>query len=513
MRIGDTSGEIPENILGLGFNFVEKVKILGFEVSNTQRWDENNMQEAINKVRKLVRFWSRFRLSLIGKITIYKTLLMPQINFLSTIVMPTSDSITGLETLMNNFVTQGMTIAKSRLYTNPKDGGLGLFDLKIFISALQSTWVKRAYLNCNDNWKFDLRQLCSGNILDIGKIDGNPDCGPLLGNIIKSFKLFQDKFIFSGKNFLKAKILGNINFGYGRNMANKFTNEFFGNEILEQHEILIERLTWGDLTKENYEFETKMGITVKTGIMLSQLQYSNLKNGYEILQKKVKKESNETISMCEFLKKAQKGSKIFRKIIMGKCNLGVKKLVQYKTYCKLTGNEDIPENRVKEIYSDWSKIGGSNRFNTFLFKMCNNTLGLNSRVNKFNADTDPSCTFCQLSNIHPAPLETFSHLFYDCVVINDKIKTICRDLLLENNVNKEIYFSGQICENEKYNNAFALVMNCLRYCIWELKLEKRIPTLGMLKNEIFYCMKNICNCSKKYKLLVDDCQLFRQYGE
>ena len=37
MRIGDTSGEIPENILGLGFNFVEKVKILGFEVSNTQR--------------------------------------------------------------------------------------------------------------------------------------------------------------------------------------------------------------------------------------------------------------------------------------------------------------------------------------------------------------------------------------------------------------------------------------------------------------------------------------------
>ena len=50
MRIGDTSGEIPENILGLGFNFLEKVKILGFEVSNTQLWDENNMQEAINKV-------------------------------------------------------------------------------------------------------------------------------------------------------------------------------------------------------------------------------------------------------------------------------------------------------------------------------------------------------------------------------------------------------------------------------------------------------------------------------
>ena len=100
MCIGDTSRNILENILGLGFNFVDKVKILGFEVSNTQQWDKNNIQNATKKVRKLVRFWSRFRLSLIGKITIYKTLLMPQINFLSTVIMPTNESITELETIL-----------------------------------------------------------------------------------------------------------------------------------------------------------------------------------------------------------------------------------------------------------------------------------------------------------------------------------------------------------------------------------------------------------------------------
>ena len=68
-------------------------------------------------------------------------------------------------------------------------------------------------------------------------------------------------------------------------MANKFTHKFFGNKILEQYKNLIERLTWGDLTKENSDFETKMGIIGKTGLVLNQLQYSNLKNGYEILQK------------------------------------------------------------------------------------------------------------------------------------------------------------------------------------------------------------------------------------
>ena len=117
--IGDTSRNILENILGLGFNFVDKVKFLGFEVSNTQQWNENNIQNATKKVRKLVRFWSRFRLSLIGKITIYKTLLMPQINFLSTIIMPTNDSIIHDHWAWNineQFCTQGMTIAKSFLH-------------------------------------------------------------------------------------------------------------------------------------------------------------------------------------------------------------------------------------------------------------------------------------------------------------------------------------------------------------------------------------------------------------
>ena len=56
MRIGNTSGDILENILGLGFNFVDKVKILGFEVSNTQRWDKNNIQDAVKKVQKLICF-------------------------------------------------------------------------------------------------------------------------------------------------------------------------------------------------------------------------------------------------------------------------------------------------------------------------------------------------------------------------------------------------------------------------------------------------------------------------
>ena len=80
MRTGDLSGDIPAEILELGFRFVEKVKILGFK--DSQEWDENNFGQVTSKIQKLTKFWSRFNLSLIGKITIYKTLLNATNKFL-----------------------------------------------------------------------------------------------------------------------------------------------------------------------------------------------------------------------------------------------------------------------------------------------------------------------------------------------------------------------------------------------------------------------------------------------
>ena len=72
--------------------------------------------------------------------------------------------------------------------------------------------------------------------------------------------------------------------------ANFKDNSFFsgsaGDEISDGQKKIIENLTWGELTKDSTDFETKLGILGKTGLILSQLQYTNLKHGYEILQKK-----------------------------------------------------------------------------------------------------------------------------------------------------------------------------------------------------------------------------------
>ena len=219
------------------------------------------------------------------------------------------------------------------------------------------------------------------------------------------------------------------------------------------------------------------------------------------------------MSLRSFFGLKAAGSRIFRKVLTSKNKSKVTQLTQYKTYCKLTENEEISEIRAREIFSDWNAIGGSSHFKVFLFKQCNNILGLNQRVSKFNREIEPTCTFCNAAKKFLAPLETFSHIFFFCKVINPIVRQICSDLLVNNDVNVKKIFSGEICKNNDYIRAFSLIMNSLRYCIWQFKLEKRIPSNNLVRHELFYTVKNIRNSSAIYRLLIDRCQLFRQHGE
>ena len=54
-------------------------------------------------------------LKLTGKITVYKTLLLPQLNYIGTILMPDQETLSEISDLIENFVTQGFQIAKKRL--------------------------------------------------------------------------------------------------------------------------------------------------------------------------------------------------------------------------------------------------------------------------------------------------------------------------------------------------------------------------------------------------------------
>ena len=70
----------------------------------------------------------------------------------------------------------------------------------------------------------------------------------------------------------------------------------------------------------------------------------------------------------------------------------ITKLTQVKLYANLTGIEKIPITRVRGMLGAWNNFFLLGKIFTFLFKFYNNSLGLNSRVAKFNNTVDPGCT-------------------------------------------------------------------------------------------------------------------------
>jgi hypothetical protein len=86
MRIGNTTSPIPEEFDEVGFMLVDKIKLLGFNISNQDNINALNFEPVTTRIANIVKFWERFYLSLSGRIMVYKTLLLPQINYIASIL-------------------------------------------------------------------------------------------------------------------------------------------------------------------------------------------------------------------------------------------------------------------------------------------------------------------------------------------------------------------------------------------------------------------------------------------
>jgi hypothetical protein len=246
MRIGDLSGEVEQRILDLGFPFTNSLTVLGFHIANNGTIVSANFEKVRVKINNIIRFWERFGLSLSGKIAIYKTLILPQINFVGTVLTPPEDTIKELSQIIEKFISKGLNISKKRLYLNPTLGGVGVFNLTNFIMSLQVSWIKRASVFKNDNWKVDLANLGNGNVLNCDTGNEN-SLGIGLTNIVRSFRNFKNAYFRYKGNFLEDTLYNNNRYGAGRNRMVPFDDVFFGEQLMTAHGRRIRELRWKNL--------------------------------------------------------------------------------------------------------------------------------------------------------------------------------------------------------------------------------------------------------------------------
>ena len=165
MQVGSNE-PIPSEITDLGLEIKNEITLLGAKITNSSKCFELNGSEVLNKIKKKINFWKRFNLSLPGRISISKTFLYSQINYLGCFLPFSVTDLHKFENEIETYTAGKIKISKERFYQHQNNGGLGLFKLDKFLASQCCSWFKRASTP-DDLWKKELYKYSYNNVSDI----------------------------------------------------------------------------------------------------------------------------------------------------------------------------------------------------------------------------------------------------------------------------------------------------------------------------------------------------------
>ena len=85
-----------------------------------------------DKISNLIRFWERFNLTLPGRLTIMKTCLISQLNYIGCFLPIPQEAIVNVQRMIHGFVPF-LPVAADILYLPAELGGLSIFEVKKII--------------------------------------------------------------------------------------------------------------------------------------------------------------------------------------------------------------------------------------------------------------------------------------------------------------------------------------------------------------------------------------------
>ena len=133
-----------------------KGKALGVWFStNPEEVLEANYADKLAKVSNSLGCWELRRLSLLGKITVLKSLIVSQLVYILSPLSTNQRVLEEINTLFFNFLWNGKgdKIKRNTMISDYSEGGLRMIDLISFNKALKSTWVKK-YLDPENHGKW-----------------------------------------------------------------------------------------------------------------------------------------------------------------------------------------------------------------------------------------------------------------------------------------------------------------------------------------------------------------------
>ena len=140
-----------------GLKFTENpIKCLGIYVGkNIQEIENLNWEGRSEKIRGILDSWRMRNLSLYGKVTVIKHLIISQMVYTATAVPVPSKIIKIVNKLIFTFLwnSKKERVKRSICQLPEKQGGLGMFNLESKCQSLRLSWIKRYFTGEESAWK------------------------------------------------------------------------------------------------------------------------------------------------------------------------------------------------------------------------------------------------------------------------------------------------------------------------------------------------------------------------
>ena len=397
----------------LNIDFCEKFRLLGINFStNPDEMEELNFEAKIAEIRKIRRLYQAQNLSLTGKITVVKMLMLPKlVHLLAVLPTPKRKYMDEINNIFINFIWNNKTpkIQYNILVQDFHLGGLKMIHLNSFCKASKLTWIKRLYTAESVNpWKILALEIlkekypqcifeCSTeNIVSLTTKLQNP----FWKEVVVSWKYYREMII-------------------GHHDANLIETVIWNPPVIQNPNLLLRRnefiskglCYFKDLfNSETNQFFDIFNIKDKYDLHISQFDFLCLMQSIPTLYKNTIKRCTPNLQQTSF-------GKWVNDVCVSKktCNYTYKniiKMLPYDIKCKPKWeglfSKTIESKEWSKIFLLPQKTSLDSQTRTFQYKVIHRILPTNTLLHIYNIRNDPFCDKCH------EEAETLEHLFHLC---------------------------------------------------------------------------------------------------
>ena len=393
----------------------DKVKALGVWFStNSEVSLEINYSEKLTKINNSLGCWEYRRLSLLGKITVLKSLIASQLVYILSPLPTNHRVVKEINNIFFKFLWDGKgdKIKRDVIIGNYSDGGLKMIDLYSFNKALKSTWVKK-YLDPENHgkWKYffdyELHKF-GGQTVFRGNLNKN-DMSKFTTSISDNFlaeilniwsEISFDSDVNSFDHFLSTSLWYNSLIRIGNRPV--YYKYWFSKGVQNVAHIMKDSNTYLSLQelKDRFNIQTNF-LTFRS--LISAVKALEKTNKNRLLDRNTKFES----FLERFLKSNKPNRVVYEKLIVLKQQPPYRSQNKWCVDCEVENMETIDWRSVYQLSFNCTKI---TKLNTFQFKLLHRRLATNDFLKKIGIKENDMCTFCR------SEVESLIYLFWSCNV-------------------------------------------------------------------------------------------------